>query len=112
LALAFAAGAKKSIAGLAAVLPRLRSHYDRLLEGLGRGQGQAGAARGIGYALEREILHHLPDGKSAQLFQVAKIAVDLQAISGFKPFQGVDVLMLEFRSHGQSHGRMELAIYG
>jgi glycosyltransferase involved in cell wall biosynthesis/peptidoglycan/xylan/chitin deacetylase (PgdA/CDA1 family)/SAM-dependent methyltransferase len=111
LALALAIGAKKTMADMASVLPRLKYHYDRFLETFGSGQRQAGAARGIAYAIEREILHRYPSGKSAQLNQVAKIAIDLRAISGvIAPAPGVDILILEFLLRHDSHGQMEVAI--
>lgn len=112
LALALAIGAKKSIAGLAMALPRLQSRYLQLLEALGNGQGQAATGRGIGYAIEREILHQLPRGKSAQLIHVAKVAVDLTAICGFDPAPQVDVLIVEFLSGNHVQGKLEVAIFG
>jgi glycosyltransferase involved in cell wall biosynthesis/peptidoglycan/xylan/chitin deacetylase (PgdA/CDA1 family) len=111
LALALAIGAKTSFAGLAKLLPQLKSRYLQLLEALGKGQHQAGVSRGIAYAIEREILNQLPPGKSAQLIHVAKSAVDLKAISPIEPSRGVDVLVLEFLSHGRLMGRMETPIF-
>ena len=112
LAQALATGAGGSMADMATALPSLKHQYGRYLEMLGRGQRQAGVARGIGYAIEREFLDKMPSAKSAQLHQVAKLAVDLKAISGFTPTPGVDVLMLEFLSEEQSRGRMETAVFG
>lgn len=111
LALALAIGAKTSFAGLAKLLPRLKSNYLRLLEALGQGQHQAGVSRGFAYAIEREILNQLPPGKSVQLIHVAKSAVDLKAISPVEPSPGVDVLVLEFLSNGRLMGRMEAPIF-
>jgi glycosyltransferase involved in cell wall biosynthesis/peptidoglycan/xylan/chitin deacetylase (PgdA/CDA1 family) len=110
LALALAVGARTSMAELALVLPRLKSRYDRFLQALANDQSQPGAARGIGYAIEREILHALPAGMSAQINQTAKVAVDLRAIAGVTPAPGVDVAILDFVLHNRSRGQMETAI--
>ena len=110
--MALATGAKKSMAGLAAILPRLQQRYDSLLEALGDGQGQAAAARGIGYALEREILQRLPCGDSAQLVHVAKLAVNLKDLGCVDPGPLVVVLLVEFLSDGQVEGKMETALFG
>ncbi|HEX4637311.1 MAG TPA: glycosyltransferase, partial [Rhizomicrobium sp.] len=112
LALAFATGAKMSMASLATALPRLRSRYERLLEALGARHRQAAAQRGIGYALEREILRNLPGDKSTQLVHVAKMAVNLKTIYGFDPSPGVDVLLLEFFSGKELKGSLEVPIFG
>ena len=110
LALALATGARTSMAEMASIFPHLKSRYDRFLQALGRDQTQPGAARGIGYAIEREILRGLPAGASAHLNQIAKIAIDLRAIAGVTPAPGVDVVILDFILRDRSQGQMEIAI--
>ena len=110
LALALAIGARTTMAEMALMFPRLKSRYGRFLEALGKNQSHPGAARGIGYAIEREILGCLPAGASAQLHQVAKIAVDLRAIAGVAQAPGVDVAILDFVLRNRSRGQMEIPL--
>jgi glycosyltransferase involved in cell wall biosynthesis/SAM-dependent methyltransferase len=112
LAQAMAIGARTSVSNLVSVLPRLGSSYDRLLEALAKDQHQAAVSRGLAYAIEREILHSLPNGVSAALNQVAKAVVDLSAISPIISAPDVDVQILEFLSGGHFCGRMETPIFG
>lgn len=112
LAQALAIGAGRSLADMVPVLSRFKHHYDRFLEALGSAQHRKEDARGLVYTIEREVLDQLPRGKSAQLHLVAKMFVDLEAILGFTPLPGVDVLMLEFLSGNSSCGVMETSVSG
>jgi len=112
LATALAVGARRSLSHLAGARPRLTDRYRDIVAEIADCQRPAGIARGVSYAIEREVLQRMPVGKPAELGFMAKVVVDLKAISGFSRSPGVDVAILEFVSEGHSLGQIEIAIFG
>lgn len=112
LATALAIGARRSVSHLAGALPRLTDRYRDIVNEIADCKHPPGIARGVSYAMEREVLQQLPAGKSAELGFMAKVVIDLKAISGFSRSPGIDVAILEFGADGHALGQMEIAVFG
>lgn len=91
---------------------RFSANVSKMLAKLAASNSKAATELGLTYAVEREVLRHLPVGISGKLDFMMKAAIDFQDIQSVRKPPSVDMLMLEFSTMGKLVHTMEMGLFG